>query len=99
MDCKRAAKVGRGERGDLGGHAQLHGRVVKRSHRIADTAQERRVLGNQVVMQIKAADGHHKHLALGAQAAARANQARHHLQLVAQGAGGERCGQRHARQA
>ena len=82
--CQRAAKVRRGKGCDFVSHAQLHCRVVKRGHGIADLAQHCRVLGNQVVVQIKAANRYQKHLPLGTQAGSCPNQTRHDFELVCQ---------------
>ena len=92
--AQRAAEVGGGERRDLAGHAQLDGGVVEGGHGVADLAEQRGVVGDQVVVQVKAADRDKKHLSFGAQCAACANQPGHGFELVGQAvASGERRGQ------
>ena len=81
---QRTTKVRRGKRGDFVGHTQLNGGVVKRGHRITNFAQHAGVLGYQVVVQVKAANRHQKHLPLGAHGAARSDQPCHDFQLVSQ---------------
>ena len=84
IGAQRAAEIGSGEGGDLIGHAELDGGLIKRGHRVVDLLEQRPMLGVEIIVQIEAAQRHHEHLTPGPQRAPCTDQLGHHPELVGQ---------------